>query len=462
VDDLDGGGPTTPARKPSDRATVGLLVVLVVMLAVAGLGVARVRDAQHLVQRAVGATTTTTSGPGTSVAGDDLSAEQRRVVDDVKSQVAAIRGLSWKRDLPVKVLSRDELSQKIRDIDAKEIGRSRDQLSADETALKVLQLIPRNVDYVKELDTLLAGAVLGFYDDETKELYVGGSGASGTIDVATRSVLAHELTHALTDQQFDFGAATRALDDQNRTEESAAFSALIEGDAELVRTLWEQQHLSSSERAEAAQGGSDDSGTYDKAPPYLVHSLRFPYDQGVAFVRSRYQAGGFAEVDNAYRKPPVSTEQIIHPDLYAAAQGWTAPPLPDLAAATGCGKVETGTIGEFDMSEMLGRQLGATESRRAAAGWNGDAYSVVRCGAAVGLADRWQADAPADAGRLFDALVKWSRGWSGSSRAPDAQGRFSGPNGSGRLTQSSGRVDLVLADDVATADRVAGVLAGAR
>jgi len=338
---------------------------------------------------------------------------------------------------------------------AREIGR---QLTADEAVLKLLQLIPRNVDYVKTIDTLLAGAVLGFYDDETKELYVGAGSATGAIDVATKSVLAHEMTHALTDQQFDFGKATRALDDQNLSEQSAAFSAVIEGDAELVRTTWEDQHLTAAERAEAAKGGSDDSGAYAKVPPYLVHSLRFPYDQGLAFVRNRYQAGGFAEVDNTYRKPPVSTEQILHPELYAAAQGWTAPPLPDLPAATGCGKVETGTLGEFDMGEVLARQLPAADSRKAAVGWNGDAYAVVRCGAAIGMAERWQTDAPADTGRLYDALTRWARGWSGSSRAPDADGRFSGPNGSGRLSQSPGRVDLVLADDVATADRVARAL----
>lgn len=461
VDDPDVGAPSGPARKGSDKAAVGVLVVLVVVLVVAGAGVARVRDAQHVLRRAASATTTTNPGASTAVVGDGLSPPQRQVVQEVKAQVSAIRGLAWKRDLPVKVLSRDELSRKITALDAEEVGRSRELLSADETVLKLLQLIPRSTDYVKTIDTLLAGAVLGFYDNETKELYVGGDGTAGTIDAATRSVLAHELTHALTDQQFDFGAATRALDDQHRTEESAAFSAVIEGDAELVRSMWEQQHLTASERSEAARGGSDKVGAYDNVPPYLVHSLRFPYDQGLAFVRAQFQAGGFADVDNAYRRPPVSTEQILHPELYTAAQGETPPPVPDLAAATGCGKVETGALGEFDMSEVLARQLSATDSRRAAAGWNGDAYAVVRCGAAVGLAERWQADAPADSVRLVDALTRWSRGWSGSSRAPDADGRFSGPKGAGRVSQSSGRVELVLADDVATADRVArGLIAG--
>lgn len=463
VDDLDGGATKRPRLKPSDKSMAVVLVALVVILIVATIGVATVRNTQRSVRRAATATTTSTTVPGVTgapVAAEGLSDQQRRIVDEVKAQVAAIRGLAWQRDLPVKVVTRDELSRKITELNAKEIAKTRDELAAGESVLKLLQLIPRNLDYVKTIDALLAGAVLGFYDDETQELYVGGEGAS-TIDVATRSVLAHELTHALTDQAFGFGAATRALDDQDRSEESAAFSAVIEGDAELVRTMWEQKHLSSDQRAEAARGSSDDTGTYDKVPPYLVHSLRFPYDAGSQFVRARFKAGGFAEVDKAYRQPPTSTEQILHPALYAVGQGWTAPPFPDLAAATGCTKVDNGTLGEFDMSEVLDVQLSATDAVKAVAGWNGDAYGVVRCGAAVGFAQRWQTDAPADAGRLTDALARWSRGWSGTNKAPDATGRFSGPSGTGRLSTSPGRVELVLADDMPTADRLSGVLAAA-
>jgi hypothetical protein len=163
-------------------------------------------------------------------------------------------------------------------------------------------------------------------------------------------------------------------------------------------------------------------------------------------------------VDNAYRRPPTSTEHILHPETYASGQTWTPPPLPDLAAATGCGRVDTGALGEFDMAQLLGEEINRSEARNAAEGWNGDAFVAVRCGAALGLADRWQAENGGEAGELADALLRWARGWSGSSRAPDAEGRFSGPTGSGRVVRNGARVDLVLADDLVTADRLAGAL----
>ena len=462
VDDLDGGSSPDAPKKSVDKTTLGVLVALVAVLVVAAIGVATVRDAKKTIRDALSATTTTVPGstpPPPHGGADGLSAEQRAIVDEVKVQVAAIRRLPWKRDLPVQVVSRDELSRKVKALSAEDLAENRDDIVAGESVLKLLQLVPRSMNYVATIEAL-SGAVLGFYDDETKELYVGGAG-EGTLDVATRSVLAHELTHALTDQHFDFGVTGRALEDQDKSEEASALSAVIEGDAELVAVLWEETHLSDKERAEARAGAVDDGGAYDQVPPYVIASLRFPYDAGLAFVRSRHRAGGFAEVDNAYRRPPVSTEQILHPELYAAGQGWFPPPIPDLAAATGCGKVDAGALGEFDMGQVLDIQLSADDARRAAAGWNGDSYAVVRCGTALGLADRWQTDNPADAGRLAEALARWSRGWSGSSRGPDAEGRFSGPKGAGRLSQSPGRVDLVLADDVATADRLARALLAA-
>jgi hypothetical protein len=458
---MDDAGRPKSSLTDSTKTTIGVLVAMVVVLVVAGIGIATVRDANDTIRRATVTTTTApAAGTATTVApASDLSPEESRVVEEVKAQVSAIRGLPWKTTLPIKVLTKDQLSQRVRDLNAKEIAKNRAELTTDEAVLKLLQLIPKDVDYAKAFDRILAGGVLGYYDDETKELFVGGGG-SATLDPATRSVLAHELTHALTDQHFDFGTRTKVLDDENRTEESAAFTALIEGDAELTRTLWEEKHLTDRERAQAALGGTADGGTYAQAPQYLLDSLFFPYQDGLAFVRSRYRAGGFAEVDNAYRKPPTSTEHILHPDTYASGQGWTAPPLPDLPLATGCGKVDTGTLGEFDMAELLSREINKNDARAAAQGWNGDAYGVVRCGTALGLADRWQTDTPSDAGELADALARWARGWSGSSRAADAEGRFSGPTGSGRVVRNGGRVDLVLADDAATADRLARALAG--
>lgn len=461
---MDDAGPPKSSLSDSSKTTIGVLVALAVVLIVAGFGIVTVRNANDKLAKAKAVVTTSTTTPAGQAAApapaSDLTPEQNRVVEEIKGQVAAIRGLAWKGTLPIKVLTKEQLARKVRDLNAEDTAKHRDELTTSESVLKLLKLIDKKVDYAKTLDSILAGGVLGLYDDETHELYVGGGGSS-TLDPATKGTLAHELTHALTDQYFDFGSRTKVLDDQHRTEESAAFSALIEGDAELVAELWQQKHLSAKEQREASAGSTTDGSAYANAPKYLLESLFFPYEDGLAFVRGRYTAGGFAEVDNAYRKPPTSTEHILHPETYTSGQSSAPPTIPDLARATGCGAVDTGTLGEFDMRELLAEELSTNDARAAAAGWNGDAFGVVRCGTALGLADRWQTDDTAAAGRLADALARWARGWSGSNRAPDAEGRFTGSAGSGRVVRNGARVDIVLADDAATADRLAQALAAA-
>lgn len=461
MDDFDAPPPKSPWTD-NTKTTLGVLIALVVVLIAAGIGIATIRDARSTVQKAISTTTTTVAATSTPAPSGDLTPEQARVLAEMKDEVAAIRGLAWKADLPVKFVSKEALAERIRKRNAEEIAKNRDELTADESVLKLLKLIGKDVDYARTFDSLLIGGVLGYYDDEVKELVVGGT-ASGAVEPAIKATLAHELAHALTDQHFDYGTRFKVLDDQNKTEDAFALSALVEGDAELTASLWQEKHLSARERQQAAASGvtPEALNAYARAPRYLLEFLFFPYQSGATFVQSLHRAGGFAEVDNAYRNPPTSTEHILHPETYASGQTWLPPALPDLAAATGCGAVDSGTLGQFDMIQILSGELASNDAKSAAAGWNGDAYGVVRCGTALGLADRWHTDSPADAGRLADALARWARGWSGSTRAADAEGRVTGPTGSARVVRSGGRVDLIVADDVATADRLAQVVLAA-
>ncbi|MEA2686262.1 MAG: hypothetical protein QOE93_1457, partial [Actinomycetota bacterium] len=329
-----------------------------------------------------------TATPGAPPAGtSDLSPDQRRTVDRLKEQVSDIRGLEWKADLPVRIVDPGELARRLNVLTIEDREEHPEDLPAVEAVLKLLQLIPPDLDFADTIDRLLAGGVLGFYDDEAKELYVGGDPGSD-LDVATQATMVHELTHALTDQNFDFGARNQALGERDLSEEILALGALVEGDAELVRILWEEEHLTGQEQVEAHLGGGADPSVYLDMPPYILESLFFPYTVGLDFVQTLHDNGGFALVDSAYRQPPTSSEEILHPDLYVPGRTWTRPALPDLAAATGCTVLDTSTIGEFDMFQVLDQELSQSEAEKAVAGWNGDAYGLVRCGTAVGMADR--------------------------------------------------------------------------
>ena len=454
--------------KPPPRSTRGAVILALVVVALVAAGLVAVAlqsgdDDDNRGQVGAGGqgqpTTTAAAGQAgstTVTTGQPIPAAQRRVFDQLMAQVAEVRGLQWRGPLNLRVVSKEELARRVRDVTARDINP--DQLAAEEATLKLLGLIPTDLDYRKLVDDLLAEQVLGFYDPETKELFVGGVGDD--LDVPTRYTIVHEMNHALTDQVFNYGPATIALDKADKGEESGAYSALLEGDAVILQEKWAEKHLSAAEQIQAVLGGGGSAATFLRAPAYIQRSLLFPYDSGRTFVKGLYDAGGFAAVDGAYRKPPTSTEHILHPETYRAGQPSTPPALPNLASATGCSGLRTGMIGQFDMRALLDTHLSTSDSNRAADGWNGDAYGLVRCGTALGLADRWETDPGTDPARLVDALGRWSQQWSGSGRLPGADGRFSGAKGAGRILRTGSRVDLVLAHDADTMEKLVRALTG--
>jgi hypothetical protein len=82
--------------------------------------------------------------------------------------------------------------------------------------------------------------------------------------------------------------------------------------------------------------------------------------------------GGWKAVDEAYKNPPVSTEQIIHPEKFRTKLDLpTIIDLGELKAGAGWKELGRNVLGELQTSVML-RRMGS----RPAAGWDGDRYAV--------------------------------------------------------------------------------------
>ena len=120
----------------------------------------------------------------------------------------------------------------------------------------------------------------GYYDDEKKQMTLVEGSGEGTEGEIT---LAHELTHALEDQHFGLELAEGALDD-----ETTAHAALVEGTATVAMLDYTARYLTGGvvdrdqilAQLQATDLFESDSGL----PPYLQHSLLFPYSAGARFV----------------------------------------------------------------------------------------------------------------------------------------------------------------------------------
>ncbi|HCS38336.1 MAG TPA: hypothetical protein DIW44_01975 [Anaerolineaceae bacterium] len=300
-------------------------------------------------------------------------------MDTIQQQVSDIRGLEMNAELNRAMMSNAELQDVVMNDFFKDYTPEMAQQDAD--VLSALGLLEPDFDLLQFYIDLYSEQIAGYYDSTTKEMYViGDAGFTGL----ERMTYAHEFTHVLQDQNYDLENGLKLNDDycEIESEYCAAVTALVEGDAVLSEQYWFLIESTDQDKNDVSDFQSTyESPVYDSAPAYMKQDFLFPYQQGFAFVQSLYGDNKWKSVDAAYANPPVSTEQILHPEKYPNEKPVKVD-LPDLAAVLGVGwtEIDKGVIGEWYTSLVLDSgidsayQLDSFTAADAAAGWGGDAY----------------------------------------------------------------------------------------
>jgi hypothetical protein len=368
----------------------------------------------------------------------------------IAAAVAQLRGLNFKTTVKPELLSPAELAARVQGMFAHDNSRSK--LNGTASVLATYGLLPANYDLYGELKKLQSEQVEGFYDSKTKRLVVGAANARDPSPF-DQVVLAHEYTHALADQHFGLGLLDK-LQKQHADDAAAAFLALAEGDATFTMGLYRDEVLTTDQKSQFIQEASSlQTSAFDAAPKYLQDVLQFPYVQGLSFVTTLHDRGGFDLVDQAYRDPPVSTEQIMHPSRYLDTRdNPTAVQLPDVRRALGTrwSSIETGGVGEYDVLEILerggGTGLPLSDARTAAAGWDGGMYGGYRSPDGVLVATLTAWDSESQAREAVAGFERWLPDRYPGGTAFDA-GRGQGwqsAAGAGEVVQSGSQVLLLL------------------
>jgi hypothetical protein len=125
-----------------------------------------------------------------------------------------------------------------------------------------------------------------------------------------------------------------------------------------------------------SDSGNGQYPVYESAPLYLRLSLVFPYTKGMLFQNAVFQKDGqygFAEV---FRRPPVSTQQILHPEEYFANRKPTEPDLPDPHLPRGYKSLVGGTLGELEHGVLLEQYAGKERAAEIAPHWRGCTFEL--------------------------------------------------------------------------------------
>ncbi len=315
---------------------------------------------------------------------------------ELQREVAEIGGIPFRRDVPIDYMKPGEAARYFEELFDSEYPAERAR--AEERLLRTLDLLPPGADLRKLRARLLLENVIGFYDErpDRRRLYAVSDDRSLT--PANQLVLAHELRHALQDQYMPIHellpASLSDFDDRR-----LSLLSLLEGDATLVMQRYLMRRLPGADQGGALEAGALTLPTPEMpgTPAVLRDQLVLPYTVGLEFARALVARSGWSGMQQAYARPPQSTEQVLHPQKYFDGE---RPQAVELSFAPPGGRA----LAEGVLGELLWRSLLGEGGEAAAAGWGGDAYRAFDVAGKTLVVVRSLWDSPEDLRELLAAL----------------------------------------------------------
>jgi hypothetical protein len=356
------------------RRTTGLLGRLVSVVASLLAAVVLVIGVGWAVQATAPAPTRT------SQVTSPQNPEFLKAADEVLQQMSVILHLPIKQPLKKRLRSKQEIRAYL--IQADKEDKNDAERYADAKSLEAFGLIPKNFPLDSFMLDVLTEQVAGLYDPKAKEFYI----ADWIPSDEQRDVMSHELTHALEDQSFDVDPwikAARPNDDAELARDSVSEGTAL---AAMLDYSLRDQHLSVREIGDVtalirpgAIEEMDKDSNLAKAPIVIRDSLLFPYLAGTSFSQQFLKAHtGWQDLHLLFERPPVSTQQIIHPDFYLKDVGPAKVSLPKLKTVVPADwkPLEENVMGEFGLEEILKQLLDPARAAQLAPSWDGDRYAL--------------------------------------------------------------------------------------
>jgi len=282
---------------------------------------------------------------------------------------------------------------------------SEEEASAVTATYARLGLVPDSLDLRGLFLALLEEQVVGYYDPVTDTLFVHDRVTVEQLE----PVLAHELVHALQDQEFALDSLSRALEDRN--DASTASQAAMEGHATYAMMEWQWGNVTGSPAdltqlpdlgptfANLDLSALGDIGPVDVlvgAPAIIREGMIFPYVGGLVFLQRLWKKVPARPLPFGPNLPS-STEQVLHVDRWLAGDEPTVVTFRE--PVDGWEEIHARDLGELETRIFLEEHLqDRARAEAAAAGWDGDAYRLLRSPAGELLlwVSVWDSDSEAD------------------------------------------------------------------
>jgi hypothetical protein len=292
-------------------------------------------------------------------------------------ELTQISGMKLHHPVPCDFITKEKINDFLKKR-VKEVAKP-EEIRAEELTLKKFGLVPADFDLAKSTVDLLTEQAAAFYDYDRKKLFITETTPSDTQE----PVLAHELSHALADQNFNLAKFIR----QGRKSDDGASArlAVMEGQATWLMSEFlarkSGQTLKNSPSLVAMMSNMSETGAgqypvFESAPLYERVTLIFPYTKGMLFQNAVFERQGQAGFETVFRNPPVSTQQILHPDKYFEGVKPTDPPLPE-PRLRGYKGLVGGSLGEIEHAILLEQYDSKERADQLSPHWRGSSFELL-------------------------------------------------------------------------------------
>ena len=323
------------------------------------------------------------AGPAIAIAQAPAATADKRALldqaDEVLAEMSKLTGLPIKAPLKKKMLSRPEIRSLLEQTLDEEYTPQ--QIHKEEGELKAFGLVSKEFDLREFLLTFYTEQAAGVYDPRSKTMII----ADWTPAELQRTVLAHELTHALQDQNFDLLEFTHAHRDN--ADAMAARQAVVEGHATaaMVQQMMGGAPLAALPNLQPMMEGAiqqqfAEFPAFTKAPYFFRLQALFPYIHGMGFAQRALRAeGGWENLSSIFKNPPTLTKEIFEPQIYF--DGHPPEPItlsrpPALERGGGLRVLSENTFGQLGYLALLGQFISEAEAKTIAPAWLADRFIV--------------------------------------------------------------------------------------
>ncbi len=320
------------------------------------------------------------------------------------------RGLGFTAPVRLRLLSRAALPVQLeRELEHLYPG---DVLDRTERAGIAIGLLPAATRLRPAFLTLMGDVAVGFFSPTTRTVFlVTADSGRRPLGPEDQRVVLHELVHGLQAEHAPLSDLLAGLWDESDL--GFALGATLEGDA-----TWAEERDAAA-RGEAVRSPEEVAADFHPdwiaaRHPDVPRAVREPlvlqYALGYRLARRAGEADGASALDRLLADPPLSSEQVLHPERAFTDGVRDAPTvvrLPERGVAPeGCGEVHRDPLGELGLRLWLSeRGASEDEAARAAEGWDGDRLLVFACADGDGFLWWLRFDAAAEA-EEFAASVR--------------------------------------------------------